>query len=175
MTDLYVFHAGDRFYISFADSCELGSRPGPGEQIGTNGQATLPYGVTVVAAGKTVSELQEEIRSHYVPKYFTQLIVRVRSDNLYYYVSGEVKTPGPLVYLDGMTVLRAVQTAGDITEFANRKKIDVVRANGQKLTVNWYKALKDPQIGSARVPERLHHRGGLKTRAPFRCLANFEL
>jgi len=48
------------------------------------------------------------------------------------------------MYIGRMTVLRAIDTAGGFTDFAQRKKIEVRRASGQKLTVNWYDAVKNP-------------------------------
>jgi protein involved in polysaccharide export with SLBB domain len=43
-----------------------------------------------------------------------------------------------------MTVLRAIQSAGDFTYFANRKKIKLIRENSQKFEINRYKAIEDP-------------------------------
>jgi protein involved in polysaccharide export with SLBB domain len=45
-----------------------------------------------------------------------------------------------------MTVLRAIDTAGGFTDFANRKTIELRRANGQKFKVNWYNAIKDARL-----------------------------
>ena len=65
-------------------------------------------------------------------------------DQLFFYVEGEVKLSGRLPYGGEMTVLRAITTAGGFTDFAQRKKIHLRRATGQKITVNWYDASKDP-------------------------------
>ena len=62
------------------------------------------------------------------------------------YVGGEVKTPGHIFTLGEVTVLRAIQIAGDLTDRANRKKIEYFSANGQKVIINWYKAVEDPRL-----------------------------
>jgi protein involved in polysaccharide export with SLBB domain len=46
-----------------------------------------------------------------------------------------------------ITVLRAIDTAGGFTDFANRKNIELRRATtGEKVRVNWHKAIKDPKL-----------------------------
>jgi len=46
--------------------------------VATNGEIALPLGLSVRAAGRTTSELKEEIRRLYVPKYYNYMIVSVR-------------------------------------------------------------------------------------------------
>jgi polysaccharide export outer membrane protein len=79
-----------------------------------------------------------------------------------YYVTGEVKGPGRQLYAGQMTVTKAITTAGDFTDFANHKKVWLIRANGQRIKVNCNEALrdptKDPQVypnDLIRVPRRL--------------------
>jgi protein involved in polysaccharide export with SLBB domain len=43
-----------------------------------------------------------------------------------------------------MTVVGAIDTAGGFTDFAKRSRIQVTRASGKKMTVDYYKALKNP-------------------------------
>lgn len=47
-------------------------------------------------------------------------------------------------YLGEMTLLKAIASAGDFTDFANKKKVEITRANGQKLRVNCVKAQANP-------------------------------
>jgi protein involved in polysaccharide export with SLBB domain len=53
-----------------------------------------------------------------------------------FYVRGEVKGPGRQIYSGQMTVTKAITSAGDFTDFANRKKVWLTRANGQRFKVN---------------------------------------
>jgi polysaccharide export outer membrane protein len=93
--------------------------------------------------GKTAGELQNEIHNLYVPKLYRHLTVTVNTGDRVYYVTGEVKTPGRQLYAGQMTVTKAITTAGDFTDFANHRKVWLIRANGQRIKVNCNKALKD--------------------------------
>ena len=58
--------SGDLVKVAFSD---IPHPPQPMEvRIPEDGRITLPYNMTVYAIGKTVSQLQDEIRSLYVPK-----------------------------------------------------------------------------------------------------------
>jgi protein involved in polysaccharide export with SLBB domain len=48
------------------------------------------------------------------------------------------------LYGPSITVTKAIQTAGDFTEFANKKKVKLTRKDGSIYTVNCIKALEDP-------------------------------
>jgi polysaccharide export outer membrane protein len=61
--------------------------------------------------------------------------VTTTSDRVYY-VQGEVNHPGEELYREGLTVTRAVAAGGDFTDFANRKKVTLTRANGQQIKLN---------------------------------------
>ena len=39
-----------------------------------------------------------------------------------------------------------VDTAGGFTDFANRKNIELRRGTGEKIAINWFKAVKDPGL-----------------------------
>jgi protein involved in polysaccharide export with SLBB domain len=45
-----------------------------------------------------------------------------------------------------MTVTKAIAAAGDFDDFANRKNVQLIRANGKRSTVNCIKALADPTL-----------------------------
>jgi protein involved in polysaccharide export with SLBB domain len=46
-----------------------------------------------------------------------------------------------------MTVLKAIQAAGDFTDFGKKSKVEVIRANGHKeKPVDCYKAIKNPKL-----------------------------
>ncbi len=64
------------------------------ETIKEDGTITLPLIGSVYAVGKTAGELQNEIYTNYVPKYYVRLTVTVKSGDRVYYVGGEVKSPG---------------------------------------------------------------------------------
>jgi len=144
---LTVLRVGDMTTITFSDLPQ--QMPKHEERIREDGKITLPFNITVQAAGKTAGQLQEDIRKEYVPKYYNYLTVTVKAEERFYYVGGEVKVAGRIQYLGDMTVLRAIDTAGGFTDFANRKNIELIRATGEKIAINWFKAVKDPSLDRA--------------------------
>lgn len=138
------FRIGDLVVVTLSGLPE--TVPPHEERIKEDGTITLPYIGAVKAAEKTPGELQKEIHDLYVPKYYLHLTVTVKSQERVYYVGGEVKTPGRQIYMGETTVTKAIQSAGDFTDFANRRKVMVTRADGKILTVNCSKALGNPAL-----------------------------
>ncbi len=136
------FHVGDSVTVTLTGPPET-IEPHV-EPIKEDGTITMPNIGHVPAVGKTAGELQNEIYDLYVPKYYRHLTVTVNTGDRVYYVTGEVKQPGRQLYVGQMTVTKAITTAGDFTDFANHKKVRLIRANGQTIKVNCDKALQDP-------------------------------
>lgn len=128
-------HVGDTVIISFSglpDQLEPLEKP-----IKEDGTITLQDIGRVQAAGKTPGELEDAIHDLYVPKYYTHLNVTVKTSNdRVYYVRGEVKAPGRMIYTGDITVSRAITSAGDFTDFADRTEVYLIRANGERFELN---------------------------------------
>jgi len=144
--DAARFHVGETVTVNFSglSQQELLEMPPSTQTIKEDGTITLPYIGSVKAARKTPGELQNDIHDAYVPKYYVRLTIAVTSDQRVYYVGGEVKAPGRELYIGATTVTQAIQSAGDFTDFANRNKVWLIRADGQRIKVNCKKALEDP-------------------------------
>ena len=117
--------------------------------IKDDGKITLPDINDVQAAGRTPSELETEIHARYVPAYYKHLNVTVKasaSTPRVYYVRGEVKRPDRFEYYGPTTVTRAIAAAQDFNDFANHKKVWLIRADGKQflLNVDRIQAGKDP-------------------------------
>jgi protein involved in polysaccharide export with SLBB domain len=141
--DVARFHVGDTVIVSFSGAPE--AVPDHVESIKEDGTITLSLIGAIYAVGKTAGELQNEIQSDYIPKYYVRLTVTVKSGDRVYYVGGEVKGGGRQLYVDGTTVTKAIQTAGGLTDFANHGTIWLTRAStGQRIKVNYDKALENP-------------------------------
>jgi polysaccharide export outer membrane protein len=142
------FHIGETVSVYFSEAPD--EIPEHDEPIKEDGNITLPYIGPVHAAGKTAGELQKEIHDLYVPNYYVRLTVTVKPGDLVYFVSGEVKGPGRQLYVGQTTVTKAITSAGDFTDFANHSKIWLIRANGQRIKVNYNRAIEDvsqdPQV-----------------------------
>lgn len=132
---------GDFVVISFSDI----DRPPPRQDVNIpdSGIITLPFNRHIKADGKTTTQLEKEIRDLYVPDLFVTLTVSVRAEQRYYFVDGEVRQAGRVLYFGEMTVLRAIGSAGGFTDFANRRNIELRRPGGKNIIINYNKALKD--------------------------------
>ncbi len=116
------------------------------ERIKDDGNITLPDIGAIKADGKTPGELQKAITDAYVPDYYKRLTITVSSDRRVYYVGGQVRQPGRQEYIGTTTVTKAIQSAGDFTDFSDRRKVVLTRADGKTLTVNCLKAARDPAL-----------------------------
>ena len=115
--------------------------------IKEDGSITLPDIGRVDAAGKTPGELEDIIHDLYVPKVVKHLNVTVKNTASYvYYVRGEVKGPGRQIYVGQITVSKAITSAGDFTEIANRSSVWLTRVNGDRFKLNLNRILdgEDP-------------------------------
>ena len=112
--------------------------------IRDDGNVSVPYIGLIAAAGKNVRELETELHSRYVPAYFRRLTVNILVDARFITVSGQVRKPGMIPHRGEMTVLEAITAAGDFTDFAKKKRVNLTRANGEIVRVNCIKAQKDP-------------------------------
>ncbi len=129
------------------------------ERIKADGTITLLLNQTFTAAGKSISDLEKEIRSRYVPRIYVNLTVTVKpqESTRFYFVGGEVKQPGRQVYLSRLTVLKAIQSAGDFTDFAKKSKVQLTRANGRSYTINAPKALQNSKLDLEVYPgDKIH-------------------
>ena len=115
------------------------------EPVKEDGTITPPYVGSVVAAGQTPGELQKELQEKY-EKLYKNLTVTVIPRDRYYYVTGEVRKPGPEPYLGVTDIVKAIAAAGDFTDFANKKRVRLTRASGHTQIVNVKKILNDPQF-----------------------------
>jgi protein involved in polysaccharide export with SLBB domain len=137
------FRVGDTVTVSFSGPPD--PIPDHVESIKEDGTITLPLIGPIYAVGKTSGELQNEIYTNYVPKYYVRLTVTVKSGDRYYYVGGEVTHPGVFQYIGDTTVTKAIQAAGGLTDFANHGKVWLVHTTtGQRVRVNYDAALQDP-------------------------------
>ena len=135
---------GDSLTIVYGDlASPVPSFDGPVRQDGT---ITLLQNRKFVAAGKTRGQLEEEIRSFYVPDYYKQLTVSIKPLDRFFYVEGEVRNPGRQIYLGAMTVLKAITSCSGFTDFAKRTKVDLTHPDGRKEVIDCKKAEIDPTL-----------------------------
>lgn len=98
-----------------------------GYPVDGDGYIEIPFVGKVKSAGKTLSELKVELDSTF-KNYVTDAAITVRLVNNYISLLGEVKAPGryPLTK-DRINVFEALSMAGDMGEFSNRQKVQLIR------------------------------------------------
>jgi protein involved in polysaccharide export with SLBB domain len=116
------------------------------ERVKEDGTITLLHNQTFQSAGKRRGDLEREIHDRYVPSYYVNLTVTVKQMGRFYFVDGEVKQPNRYIYEGRTTVLSAIASAGGFTDWANKKKVLITRADRRKETVNCTKALQKPEL-----------------------------
>jgi polysaccharide export outer membrane protein len=134
---------GDLLMVVFAGVEQ--SIPPHEERVKEDGTITLSLIGSVKAEGKTPGQLQQDIREAYITNglYKGSLNVTVKLPDRFFFVGGEVKAASRYQWVEGMTLIKAIQTAGYFSEFAKRTKIRVTRQDGQKFVVNYDAALID--------------------------------
>jgi polysaccharide export outer membrane protein len=144
--EVEVLHVGSSLTITMMDTPTI--IPIFEGKIKEDGTITLTLNQDFKADGKTPGELEKAIRACYVPKYFKYMTVAVRQEatTLWYYVDGEVKGPSRQIYSTRITVLKAIASAGGFTDFANKKKVKLTRADGRAQIVNCVKARDNPSL-----------------------------
>ena len=118
---------GDRVSIS-----KLGI-PQPEETrdvVDDRGCVNLSYIGRIKIEGLTTAEAEEAIEQAYIQGgYYRKITVLVVAQEDMYFVRGEVRQPGKYPLSAGVTLLRAITTAGGYTDFANPRKISVFRGD----------------------------------------------
>jgi polysaccharide export outer membrane protein len=144
--DVDVLRVQDQVHVTFADLPVL--QPPIDDQVKQDGTIPLLFNHAFHVAGKTRAEVEQEIHDYYVPDFYKNMTVtvRVQPATQFYYVLGEVKAPNRQIYIGPIKLSGAISSAGGFTDFAKKKAVILTRANGQKITVNCVKALKDPNL-----------------------------
>ena len=100
------------------------------DQVDEMGKINLPFINEVTAAGKSSSEMEREIRQAYIEQQiYRNIMVNVILPSQSYYVRGEVRQPGRFPLSSGVTMVQAIAAAGGYTEFANSRKVQLLRGN----------------------------------------------
>ncbi len=103
------------------------------------GEMEVPYVGRVTAANKTCRKLAEEIKAQLETDYYYRATVVLGIDSLRRpstgraYITGQVRTAGPLEFAEGekLTVAEAVLKAGGFSDFADRRRVKVMRQTGK--------------------------------------------
>ena len=121
----YVLGAGDKLRVTVFHNDDLNAEC----EVDPSGTVTLPLIQQVPAAGKTVQQLEAEIKNRLSPDYVKTPMVTIEVLNYRpFYIIGEVKNPGSYPFVASMTVVNAIALAGGYTYRANKDEVQLIRA-----------------------------------------------
>lgn len=139
--DKHKLAAGDKVSFQIVEDRE----PQPRSLIvADSGELDVPYLGRVAAAGKTCKQLGEELKALLEKDYYYRATVIIGLDQASrtigrVYLWGQLRNQGAIEIPSGenFTAGKAILRAGGFTDFANKKKVKVVRntPDGQKQTV----------------------------------------
>jgi polysaccharide export outer membrane protein len=118
-----------------------------------DGKISMPLIDDVQAAGYTARHLKELLTKK-LEEFIGNPVVSVtvmEANSYKVYVSGEVKKPGVYLLRSETTILQIIPLAGGFTDWANQKKIRVIRREGgreKRLTVNYKKIVSGKDFNS---------------------------
>lgn len=117
-----------------------------GYLVKPDGIVNLPMIGDVKAEGFTISEI-EKVIAKISSTYFKDPIVKVNILNFNVSILGEVNSPGRYnIVRSNQNILHLIGQANDLTEFANRKRVKVIRSNGENSSEIILLDLTNPSI-----------------------------
>jgi polysaccharide biosynthesis/export protein len=131
--DKYKLRVGDRISLQI-----LEDRDAPKSLVVTDsGELDVPYVGRVAATDKTCKQLADELKALLEKEYYYRATVIIALDVANkllgrIYVLGQVRNQGPIdiAINESLTAGKAILRAGGFADFANKKKVKVVRAGG---------------------------------------------
>jgi polysaccharide export outer membrane protein len=104
--------------------------------VNDSGYVEVPLIGKIYALGKTLNELTYDVKKR-ASEYVTDAVVIVKLMSFRVTVIGEVKRPTVITnYHNRLTILEAIAEAGDMTDYANRQKVTIVRSlKGENITI----------------------------------------
>ncbi len=104
--------------------------------VDEHGMIKLPLIPDIRAAGLTGSELERFIKNSYISnQIYRNVTVNVLVPQRSYFVRGEVRSPGRYPLTGSLTLLQAIAAAGGYTDFANPRRIQILRG-GTTMTLD---------------------------------------
>tara|TARA_B100000749_G_scaffold267814_1_gene245082 strand:- start:689 stop:1396 length:708 start_codon:yes stop_codon:yes gene_type:complete len=116
-----------------------------GSTINSLGKIEIPVIGKVYLLGQNLEEAKKSIQKA-VDEYLKDAIVIVKLANFQVTILGEVNRPGTFpVFKENVTIFEALAMAGDLSDYANRQKLKIVRTHNNKKKI--YKVdLTDQQL-----------------------------
>ena len=121
----YLFYPGDKLEVNFASAPELNRAT----QVGPDGRITLGLIGQIMAAYKSVPQLQDEISARYAQVLRNPQVTVFPGDapTTRVLVGGEVKTPGWVDMMGDFDALQAITAAGGFLHTAKTHQVVIIR------------------------------------------------
>lgn len=111
--------------------------------VSPSGNISLEYIQPVRAQGLTGAQLEAAIRDAYVSnRIYAHPTISVVQATRFITVSGEVRSNARVPYTPNMTAMEAIAAAGGFTEFADRRRIPIIRGS-EKIFFNGQSAKRN--------------------------------
>ena len=131
--DKYKLRVGDKISLQI-----LEDRDAPkGLVVADSGELDVPYVGRVAASDKTCKQLADELKTRLEAEYYYRATVIIALDVANkvlgrIYVWGQVRNQGPIdiAVNENLTAGKAILRAGGFADFANKKRVKVVRSGG---------------------------------------------
>ncbi len=145
----YVIGPEDTLYVHVWKEETL-SRTVP---VRIDGKISLPLIDEIQAAGLTPLQLKENLIKRF--RDFVDIpnvsVIVMEANSFKVFVSGQVKTPGVIRLRSETSILQLIPMVGGFTDWANEKKVLVIRKEGSKekrITINYKRIVsgKDPNF-----------------------------
>ncbi|MDZ7742786.1 MAG: polysaccharide biosynthesis/export family protein [Bacteroidota bacterium] len=95
--------------------------------VSENGNVDFPLIGSVEVKNLTVAEVKDKLQLT-LNEYLKESVVIVKMVNFYVTMLGEVRRPGEYkIYQDELNIFEAISLAGDLTDFANRNEVKLIR------------------------------------------------
>ncbi|MEY2608132.1 MAG: polysaccharide biosynthesis/export protein VpsN [Verrucomicrobiota bacterium] len=104
--------------------------------VDTNGSVNLPYINKLKAEGLTPAELARSIEQTYrTNKIYTNpnITILMQPTARFVNVGGAVRTPARVPFTEDITLLASINAAGGFNDFADQKRVRVLRGNEVKV------------------------------------------
>jgi len=140
----YKLRVGDKVAFQILEDRIVDDKDVPRSLVvADSGELDIPYIGRVPATDKTCKQLCDEIKAQLQKEFYYRATVVMALDlaNKYFgriYVWGQVRTQGPidLAINENLTAGKAILRAGGFADFANKKKVKVVRPAGTNDVAN---------------------------------------
>jgi protein involved in polysaccharide export with SLBB domain len=133
--DKYKLRVGDKISLQILEDRDLPK----GLVVADSGELDVPYVGRVAASDKTCKQLADDLKARLEKEYYHRATVIIALDvaNKFLgrvYVWGQVRNQGPIdiAVNENLTAGKAVLRAGGFGDFANKKRVKIVRGGGKE-------------------------------------------